>query len=96
MMGGNPNEPPPPYHSPEAQPPVPQAQTPQAPPKPQAPPEEIAKAEDEADKLNIRATTVQNSIAALRQQQRQLDLICGGYFTSQDRMQITSRRGTRP
>ena len=88
MMGGNPNEPPPPYHSPESQPPVPQAQT------PQAPPEEITKAEDEADKLNIRATTVQNSIAALRQQQRAAGFdLRADISSSQDRMQMYLAKG---
>ena len=84
VRGGNP----PPTH----------VETPQAPTAPVPPPgpspEEIAKAEDEADKLNIRAATVQNSIETLRHQQQ-----ASGYnlradiSASQDRMQTYLAKG---
>jgi len=73
-------------------------EAPQAPEAPSAPPgptaEEIAKAEDEADKVNIRAATVQNSIETLRHQQQ-----AAGYnlradiSASQDRMQAYLAKG---
>jgi hypothetical protein len=70
-------------------------QTPEVPAPPPGPsPEEIAKAEDEADKLNIRAVTVQNSIETLRKQQQ-----AAGYnlradiSASQDRMQAYLAKG---
>jgi len=70
-------------------------QTPEVPAPPPGPSaEEIAKAEDEADKLNIRAATVQNSIETLRKQQQ-----AAGYnlradiSASQDRMQAYLAKG---
>jgi eukaryotic-like serine/threonine-protein kinase len=73
-------------------------ETPAAPdvPAPPAGPslEEIAKAEDDADKLNVRAVTVQNSIETLRKQQQ-----AAGYnlradiSASQDRMQAYLAKG---
>lgn len=79
-------------------PPPTRAETPQAPAAPAPPPgpspEEIAKAEDEADKLNIRAATVQNSVETLRHQQQ-----AAGYnlradiSSSQDRMQAYLAKG---
>jgi serine/threonine protein kinase len=79
-------------------PPPERAETPPAPavpgPPPGPSPEDIAKAEDEADKLNIRAATVQNSIETLRKQQQ-----AAGYnlradiSASQDRMQAYLAKG---
>jgi eukaryotic-like serine/threonine-protein kinase len=73
-------------------------ETPAAPDVPAPPagpsPEEIAKAEDDADKLNVRAVTVQNSIETLRKQQQ-----AAGYnlradiSASQDRMQAYLAKG---
>ena len=70
-------------------------QAPAIPPPPPGPsPEEIAKAEDEADKLNIRAATVQSSLETLRHQQQ-----AAGYnlradiSASQDRMQAYLTKG---
>jgi len=57
-------------------------------------PEEIRKAEDDADKLNVRAVTVQHSIETLRKQQQ-----AAGYnlradiSASQDRMQAYLAKG---
>jgi eukaryotic-like serine/threonine-protein kinase len=74
------------------------AEVPEAPAMPALPPgpspEEIAKAEDEADKINVRAATVQNSIETLRRQQQ-----AAGYnlradiSSSQDRMQAYLAKG---
>ena len=79
-------------------PPPTRVEAPQAPEAPSPPPgptpEEIAKAEDEADKVNIRAATVQNSIETLRHQQQ-----AAGYnlradiSASQDRMQAYLAKG---
>jgi serine/threonine-protein kinase len=79
-------------------PPPTRADAPQAPAVPAPPPgpspEEIAKAEDEADKLNIRAATVQNSLETLRHQQQ-----AAGYnlrsdiSASQERMQAYLAKG---
>ncbi|HVM74770.1 MAG TPA: serine/threonine-protein kinase [Candidatus Saccharimonadales bacterium] len=72
---------------------APQAPTAPAPP-PGPSPEEIAKAEDAADKLNIRAATVQNSLETLRHQQQ-----AAGYnlradiSASYDRMQAYLSKG---
>jgi len=73
-------------------------QTPEQPvvptPPPGPSPEEIAKAEDEADKINVRAATVQHSVETLRQQQQ-----AAGYnlradiSSSQDRMQAYLAKG---
>jgi serine/threonine protein kinase len=71
---------------------LPAPAVPEPPPGPS--PEEITKAEDEADKLNIRAATVQNSIETLRKQQQ-----AAGYnlradiSASQDRMQAYLAKG---
>jgi len=82
----------------DGNPPPVRATAPQAPEVPAPPPgpspEEIAKAEDEADKLNIRAVTVQNSVETLRKQQQ-----AAGYnlradiSSSQDRMQAYLAKG---
>ena len=84
VRGGNPTpsrvEPPPPPDLPAA--------------APGPSPEEIAKAEDDADKLNVRAVTVQHSIETLRKQQQ-----AAGYnlradiSASQDRMQAYLAKG---
>jgi eukaryotic-like serine/threonine-protein kinase len=73
-------------------------ETPTAPDVPAPPPgpspEEIAKAEDDADKLNVRAVTAQHSIETLRKQQQ-----AAGYdlradiSASQDRMQAYLAKG---
>jgi eukaryotic-like serine/threonine-protein kinase len=78
--------------------PMPSRAVPQAPEVPAPPPgpspEEIAKAEDEADKMNVRAATVQNSIETLRRQQQ-----ASGYnlradiSSSQDRLQAYLAKG---
>ncbi|HTP67704.1 MAG TPA: serine/threonine-protein kinase [Dongiaceae bacterium] len=79
--------------------PTPQrVETPAAPAAPAPPPgptpEEIAKAEDDADKINVRAATVQNSVETLRRQQQ-----AAGYnlradiSSSQDRMQAYLAKG---
>jgi len=66
-----------------------------APPAPPGPsPEELAKMEDDADKLNIRASTVSHSLDTLRQQQN-----AAGYSlradvaSSQERMQAYLAKG---
>jgi hypothetical protein len=68
---------------------------PAAPPVPPGPsPEEIAKMEDEADKLNVRASTVSQSIDTLRQQQ-----MAAGYnlradmSSAEQRMQMYLAKG---
>jgi eukaryotic-like serine/threonine-protein kinase len=73
-------------------------ETPTAPDVPAPPPgpspEEIAKAEDDADKLNVRAVTVEHSIETMRKQQQ-----AAGYnlradiSASQDRMQAYLAKG---
>ncbi len=70
----------------------------EAPPVPQPPPgpspEEIAKMEDEADKLNVRATTVTQSVETLRHQQQ-----AAGYdlradiASSEERMKVYLDKG---
>jgi len=79
-------------------PPPTRTEAPQAPAVPAPPPgptpEEIAKAEDEADKINVRAATVQNSVETLRHQQQ-----AAGYnlradiSSSQDRLQAYLAKG---
>ena len=71
------------------------AQADSAPPVPQGPsPEELAKMEDDADKLNIRASTVSHSLDTLRQQQN-----AAGYSlradvaSAQERMQAYLAKG---
>ena len=66
-----------------------------APPVPAGPsPEEIAKVEDEADRLSVRATTASRSVETLRQQQQ-----ADGYnlradiSSAQDRMQMYLAKG---
>lgn len=66
-----------------------------APPTPAGPtPEEIAKAEDEADKLNVRAETAAQSVETLRRQQQ-----AAGYnlrsdiASSEERMQLYMSKG---
>lgn len=72
---------------------VPTATTP-PPPPPGPSPEEIAKAEDEADKLNVRGATVSHSVDTLRQQQQ-----AAGYSlradiaAAQERMQMYLSKG---
>jgi eukaryotic-like serine/threonine-protein kinase len=68
---------------------------PAAPPVPPGPsPEEIAKMEDEADRLSVRATTTTRSVETLRQQQQ-----ADGYnlradiSSAQDRMQVYLAKG---
>ncbi len=70
----------------------------EAPPVPQPPPgpspEEIAKVEDEADKLSVRAATVTQSVETLRQQQQ-----AAGYnlradiASSEERMKLYLDKG---
>ena len=71
------------------------AQADSAPPVPPGPsPEELAKMEDDADKLNIRASTVSHSLDTLRQQQN-----AAGYSlradvaSAQERMQAYLAKG---
>jgi hypothetical protein len=66
-----------------------------APPAPVGPsPEEIAKAEDEADKLNIRGATVSQSIDTLRQQQQASGYgLRGDIVSSQERMKAYLAKG---
>ena len=69
-----------------------QAQAPAPPPGPA--PEEIAKVEDEADKLNVRAATATQSVETLRQQQQ-----ASGYnlradiASSEERMKLYMDKG---
>ena len=70
-------------------------QKPAAPPVPPGPsPEEIAKVEDEADRLSVRATSASRSVETLRQQQQ-----ADGYnlradiSSAQDRMQMYLAKG---
>ncbi|HEV2101269.1 MAG TPA: serine/threonine-protein kinase [Candidatus Acidoferrum sp.] len=70
-------------------------QKPAAPPVPPGPsPEEIAKVEDEADRLSVRATSASRSVETLRQQQQ-----ADGYnlradiSSAQDRMQVYLAKG---
>jgi eukaryotic-like serine/threonine-protein kinase len=70
-------------------------QKPAAPPVPPGPsPEEIAKMEDEADRLSVRATSASRSVETLRQQQQ-----ADGYnlradiSSAQDRMQMYLAKG---
>ena len=70
-------------------------ETPPVPAPPQGPsPEEIAKVEDEADKLNVRAQTATQSVETLRQQQ-----MAAGYnlradiASSEQRMQLYMAKG---
>jgi len=71
------------------------ADVPQAPAPPPGPsPEEIAKAEDQADKLNVRAATATQSVETLRKQQ-----VAAGYnlradiASSEERMQLYLAKG---
>ncbi|HXC46954.1 MAG TPA: protein kinase [Candidatus Sulfotelmatobacter sp.] len=66
-----------------------------APPVPAGPsPEEIAKMEDEADKLNIRATTASRSVETLRQQQQAAGYnLRGDIASAADRMQMYIAKG---
>jgi hypothetical protein len=68
---------------------------PSAPPVPAGPsPEEIAKVEDEADKLNIRGATVSQSIDTLRQQQQASGYgLRGDIASSQERMKTYLAKG---
>jgi len=66
-----------------------------APPVPAGPsPEEIAKIEDEADRLNIRATTASRSVDTLRQQQQAAGYnLRGDIASAQERMQMYIAKG---
>jgi hypothetical protein len=74
-------------------PPTPDAGAAPAPP-PGPSPEEIAKVEDEADKLNVRAATASQSVDTLRQQQ-----LAAGYnlradiASAEQRMQVYMAKG---
>ncbi len=65
------------------------------PPVPAGPsPEEIAKMEDEADRLNIRATTASHSVDTLRQQQQAAGYnLRGDIASAQERMQMYIAKG---
>ena len=69
--------------------------TPSAPQVPAGPsPEEIAKVEDEADKLNIRGATVSQSLDTLRQQQQASGYgLRGDIASSQERMKAYLAKG---
>jgi eukaryotic-like serine/threonine-protein kinase len=76
-------------------PPPTQADVPAVPAPPPGPsPEEIAKAEDDADKLNVRAETATQSVETLRKQQ-----VAAGYnlradiASSEERMQVYMGKG---
>jgi eukaryotic-like serine/threonine-protein kinase len=66
-----------------------------APPVPAGPsPEEIAKMEDEADRLNIRAATASRSVDTLRQQQQAAGYnLRGDVASAQERMQMYLAKG---
>jgi len=66
-----------------------------APPVPAGPsPEEIAKMEDEADKLNIRAATASRSVDTLRQQQQAAGYnLRGDIASAAERMQMYIAKG---
>jgi eukaryotic-like serine/threonine-protein kinase len=66
-----------------------------APPVPAGPsPEEIAKMEDEADRLNIRAATASRSVDTLRQQQQASGYnLRGDIASAQERMQMYLAKG---
>jgi serine/threonine protein kinase len=66
-----------------------------APPVPAGPsPEDIAKMEDEADKLNIRAATASRSVDTLRQQQQAAGYnLRGDIASAADRMQMYIAKG---
>jgi hypothetical protein len=66
-----------------------------APPVPAGPsPEEIAKMEDEADRLNIRAATASRSVDTLRQQQQAAGYnLRGDIASAQERMQMYLAKG---
>ena len=66
-----------------------------APPVPAGPsPEEIAKMEDEADRLNIRAATASRSVDTLRQQQQAAGYnLRGDIASAQERMQMYIAKG---
>ncbi|HET7105578.1 MAG TPA: serine/threonine-protein kinase [Candidatus Acidoferrum sp.] len=66
--------------------------TPPVPPGPS--PEEIAKLEDEADRLNIRAATASRSVDTLRQQQQAAGYnLRGDIASAQERMQMYISKG---
>jgi serine/threonine protein kinase len=71
------------------------ATPPTPPPVPAGPsPEEIAKVEDEADKLNVRGATVSQSIDTLRQQQQASGYgLRGDIASSQERMKLYLSKG---
>ncbi len=66
-----------------------------APPVPAGPsPEEVAKVEDEADKLNIRGSTVSQSVETLRHQQQASGFnLRGDIASSNERMQLYLSKG---
>ncbi len=68
---------------------------PAAPPVPAGPtPDEIAKVEDEADKLNIRGSTVSQSLETLRRQQQAAGYnLRGDIASSAERMQVYLSKG---
>lgn len=80
-LNGNPK----PFHEANAAPPVPAGPS----------PEEIAKMEDEADQLNVRAVTAANSLDTLRQQQQADGYnLRGDIAAAQERMQVYLAKGT--
>jgi serine/threonine-protein kinase len=79
-------------------PPPERVQAPEPPAAPAPPlepsPDQIAKAEEEADKINVRAATVQHSIETLRQQQQAAGYNLRADISSmQDRMQAYLAKG---
>lgn len=73
----------------------PDVTTPPVPAPPPGPsPEEIAKVEDEADKLNVRADTVTQSVETLRKQQQAAGYnLRGDIASSEERMQMYLAKG---
>ncbi len=72
-----------------------QAAQPTTPPVPAGPsPEEIAKVEDEADKLNVRGSTVSQSVETLRRQQQASGYnLRGDIASANERMQLYLSKG---
>jgi hypothetical protein len=63
-------------------------------PPPGPSPEEITKAEDEADNLNVRANTVTQSVETLRKQQQASGYnLRGDIASSEERMQMYLAKG---
>jgi serine/threonine protein kinase len=72
-----------------------QVAAPAAPPVPAGPsPEEIEKAEDEADKLNVRGSTIAQSVDTMRQQQQASGYnMRGDIASSEERMKVYLSKG---